>query len=245
MLMERLDIIKSKNRRPCRGFGRQASLVEKIKNNEGQSLVEILVAVTVGFILISGAVTLITVSLKSSAQNKFIQGASFLSQDLIDKATIVSEYKWYCPASCTGNYGIYNLQKAPQHYYISTTTPLSSVIGDETVNLNGIVYTRYFYLENVSRDASNNIEANYTSTDEDPSTQKITVITSWQAPAGNSNVTFVKYLTRNLNLSFTQTDWSGGPTTPTDNTVLTPGRAYYADSGNVDYNSATGSIKIK
>lgn len=220
--------------------------------NAGQSLVEILVAVTVGFILISGAVTLLTVSLKSSAQNKFIQGASFLSQDLVDRATIFAESKWYCPPApnCVNdsgqqaNYGVYNLQKgSDQHYHLSATAPFTWIDDDEPVNLNGIAYTRYFYLENVSRDGNNNIEPVYNPDNKDPSTQKITVVTSWPASAASADVTFTKYLTRNANFSFAQTDWSGGPTKPADNPVFSPGAIFY-EANNIDY-GVNGSIKLK
>lgn len=70
------------------------------------------------------------------------------------------------------------------------------------------VFTRYFYVENVGRDSGDNITTG-AGTD-DPSTQKVTVVTAWRRGSATSTVSVSNYLTRWKNAVFRQTDWSGG-----------------------------------
>lgn len=188
----------------------------KTRNQFGQSLVEILVSITVAFILIGGAAALIAVTLRTSESNQYIQAATFLSHDLTDKVTVYAESLWYCdPGTCSGNRGIYNLVKGSTaaNYYLNTTlTPFQYVQvvppAGENITLDGVQYTRYFYIENVNRNVGGNIDSAGT---EDPSTQKVTVKTSWAEGPNSGDVKVEKYLTRNANHLFHQTDWSGGP----------------------------------
>lgn len=113
---------------------------------------------------------------------------------------------------------------------------------DEIAGLyNSSVYSRYFYTDNVSRDANQNIETTYNPANDDPSTQKITVKAEWLSRGSVSNLEIVSYLTRWANNSVSQTDWSGGggasgPVTDFGNRFDT--------STDIDFSSATGSIKI-
>jgi len=230
-------------------------------SRSGQSLIELMIAVAVGAILIGSAAVVMSAWIRISAQNKFLQAASFLSQDLMDKVAIFAERQWYAPS---GSYGIYNLNKGSlNHYYLCTDTcsPFEWRTGDEQKNADGVDYTRYFYIENVRRQFCgigniftgqlNACQVNYKPGDsgatDDPSTQKVTVVTSW--PSGG-NVTLVRYLTRNRNQVIVQTDWSGGFTKndPTPDPVL-PATAisnkfYDANSG-IDYTGTPGSILLK
>ncbi|MGC9046549.1 MAG: LamG-like jellyroll fold domain-containing protein, partial [Minisyncoccia bacterium] len=106
---------------------------------------------------------------------------------------------------------------------------------------NSAVFTRYFTVNDVYRDASDNIVPSGGTLD--PSTQLINVIVNWltnQGKSGSYNVSY--YLSRWVNKTFDQTDWSGGsgqtnPTTQPDNK--------YNSSSNVDVNSVPGSIKLQ
>ncbi len=146
---------------------------------------------------------------------------------------------------------------APGHrYYLATTTPFTSVNGEESKTLDGVTYTRYFYVQDVKRtkcgigDITNSALSFSCSPGSgnaiDPSTEQVTVVTSW--PSGG-NVTISRYLTRTANRITMQTDWSGGPTknTGTPDPVLpatTISNQFY-DSSNADYTSIPGAIQIQ
>src|SRR3989304_6109207 len=61
----------------------------------GQSLIEILIGIAIGAILIGGAATTITLTLRSNVQNKNIQTASSLSQAILDKVTVYADADWH------------------------------------------------------------------------------------------------------------------------------------------------------
>ncbi len=95
------------------------------------------------------------------------------------------------------------------------------IAGKESVNMNGTIFTRYFYLDNVSRndcgigDISTssptgciNIQgAGQNDIANDPSTQKITVVV---AKGSNDIIRQSQYLTMFKDYVFKQNDWSGG-----------------------------------
>src|SRR3989338_2923849 len=100
------------------------------KNSKGQSLIEILIGITIAGMLISGAVLTITASLRSSVQNKNIQTATSLGQELLDKASVFAEGGWL---------GIYNLSKSPTQYYLAISGPsFVTSSGAETIELDGV-----------------------------------------------------------------------------------------------------------
>ncbi len=103
---------------------------------------------------------------------------------------------------------------------------------------NSFVYQRYFSVENVLRDALDNISS---SGDEDPSTQKITVNVEWKVLNREAKLTNSDYLTRWKNKVFNQNDWSGGP--GENNPLTIPNNRFYT-STNIDF-SKPGVIKIK
>lgn len=100
----------------------------------------------------------------------------------------------------------------------------------------GNIYTRYFYFDNVSRDASGNISGSGAN---DPSTKKATVVYGW--PGGPTS-SFSTYLTRFRNNVFEQTDWSGGPG---QNGPVTSANNKFSTSTQIDYSTTNGSIMIK
>jgi len=211
-----------------------------IKKQKGAALIELLIAVTVGGIMIIGSVALIAVTLRVSVQNKYFQSAAFLNQDLIEKVSIYAEREWICDDSSM-NCGIYQLKKGSLNkYHLTASSSFKAVQDEEVITLNGIIFKRYFYVENVSRDSKGRIEENYESIREDPSTQKITVITT----IPNGEVRFIRYLTRSENTVFIQTDWSGG-------SGFGPPKKYSADElidvfdshNNIKYDKR-GSIEI-
>ncbi len=69
----------------------------------------------------------------------------------------------------------------------------------------GVVYTRYFYLDDVYRDNSGNVTT--TVINYDPSAKRITAVFGWN---GGPTSTSVSYLTRYFDRILVQSDWSGG-----------------------------------
>ena len=119
-----------------------------------------------------------------------------------------------------------------------TSSPGSLVVqsGTEHITLDGFEFTRYFYIENVNRDAGGNIAVSGT---DDPSTQKATVVVSYNISGSDRTITETLYLTRWRNSVFRQTDWSGGsgqagPITGANNK--------FDSSINVDYTTTPGVI---
>jgi hypothetical protein len=107
--------------------------------------------------------------------------------------------------------------------------------------MNGVAYTRYFYIDNISRDISmKNIEGSYNAGHDDPSTQKVTVVVSWSNNA--ESLTMTQYLTRWHNITCNQTSWVGGALgTP----VNCPTTNYGSHDGNMDTSGTAGSLKLK
>jgi hypothetical protein len=213
-------------------------------SRRGASLLEALIGIAVGSILIVSGISLLTVSLRVNGQNKYLQAASYLGSDLMTKVSAYVDRKWLCVEGATTSEipgcGIYNLTKGEaNHYQIVTSASFISKVGDETNLVDETAYTRYFYVENVSRDTSGNIESTYNPATEDPSTQKVTVVVIWP---GGGKIENVKYFTRTKNNVLHQTDWSGGlseeifPATDVNN-------KFYTSQSNIDTDTF-GSIKV-
>lgn len=227
-------------------------------NNSGQSLVEIVVAVAAGFLLISGAVVLIAVTLRTSLQNKLLQPANFLAKDLTDKLVSYAESRWYCPSSCytsdgvtPANYGLYNLSKGSVNpYHLDTSkSPFQWASSIEGINN----YTRHFYLENICRNSTGDITGisdgggtlqtcPNAGDSEDPSTQKVVVVVSWAQTSQDGEVRIERYVTRSRrNQVFVQTDWSGGGNQFNE----WDDESKFATSNNIDYGGTPGSLKVQ
>ena len=201
-----------------------------LDSKKGQSLVEILIALAVGSIFIIGATSIIIPSLRSNTQANRIQVGAAMGKELLENVRVSSEADWHT---------IYNLNKgSSNHYYLTTSTsPFVAIAGDETIAVSTTTYTRYFYMDNVGRDASGNIIS--TGGADDPSTQKVTVVYGWQNGTTNSIQT---YLTRFMNNAFNQTDWSGGPGQDGPATTV---NNQFSTSSQINYSTITGSIIIQ
>ena len=111
----------------------------------GQSLVEILVGVSLGAIIIGGAAGAVSVYLRSNLESKKQQASTFLAQELMDSVRVFAEGNWH---------NIYDLSKgSSNHYYLDTSaSPFATSTGDEAIAAENTSFTRYFYVDNVSRD---------------------------------------------------------------------------------------------
>lgn len=217
-----------------------------IKNISGQSLTEILVALGVGAILIGAATGAIVLSLRSSLDIRTTQVATSLNQAYLDNVKALAESDWQ---------KIYSLPAAKgpsSQFYLSASTSTYSILaGTTSTVVEGRSFTRYFSIENVSRNSCGigSITTNATTScsmqsgasyvADDPSTQKITATVSWE---GGRSITETQYVSRTRNKVFVQTDWSGasgqdGPITEANNKFST--------STSINYSTSTGSIVIQ
>jgi len=168
--------------------------------------------------------------LNINTQANRAQAGAALSRELLDNLSVWAEGDWHNIAGLATS-SVY-------HYYLNTaTSPFSSSTGDESVVVSTTTYKRFFYVDDVYRDASGNIAAmppwNY-----DPSTKKITVGCSW---LGAATDTISVYLTRSSNRVFTQTDWSGGPNQA--GPITSTNERFASSTTNIIY-STGGSIRL-
>jgi hypothetical protein len=203
----------------------------------GQSILEILIALAVGAILIVGAVTAISSSLKVEVEGTAFQTASFLALGLADSTSSLAVSSWR---------NIYDLAKSPNQFYLTVSSGSFVVSsGSESVSVGNTDFTRYFTVENVSRDSNGDIEATYMSANDDPSTQKLTVVTTWLNSGGTiSTHSLEKYITRRGSLIFVQTDWSEDFVEPAE-VITLPNNTYKKFATSTAIATTTGAIKIQ
>jgi len=173
----------------------------------GQSFIELLVAISIGTILIGGSVTLMGVSLKSYAGIRKHLQANVLIRESAEVIQILARYDWHSIYDLTES----TAESTTDYKITATSTTWLIEAGQEEKTVNKIPYKRYFQVYNVNRNAESGNIAD--TGDDDPSAQKITVILEYDKHDNNyissSSVSF--YLTRSENNKvFHQFDWSGG-----------------------------------
>jgi len=204
---------------------RNINIKQKFK---AQSLIEILVAISVGIILIGGSVLLISVALRSyEAIRQKITVNSLLRQQS-EVLIFLAQDNWH---------NLYDLTRNSDYYATSTNNVWSINSGQETGILNNIPYRRYFKVYDVNRDDNGNISPSGTL---DSNTLKLIAFIEY----GNNYVSsssLAFYLTRSANNQVMhQTDWSGGSgqTGPLPN----PGNKFDSQT-NIEY-STVGQITM-
>ncbi|MEK7634326.1 MAG: hypothetical protein AAB396_00355 [Patescibacteria group bacterium] len=225
--------------------------MDRYNSNRAQSLIEIIIGISIAGILVGGSTMAIALILRSNFDAKTTQTASFLASEYSDNISSIAESNWlkvYCPpdGNCSGT-----AKGIDSKFYLNLSGSSYSIIGGTASTIvEGRTFTRYFYIENVSRDSCGigDISANATTScagggssgvADDPSTQKITVKVDWE---GNRSVSKIQYLSRSRNFSATQSNWSNGsgqegPITSLNNS--------FSSSSNIDYFSIPGSIKMQ
>ena len=196
----------------------------------GQSLIEVLIALLVGAIMIGAGAAIIAPVLRSNTQTLRAQVGTSLGKELLENVSVWGQGNW-------NNILALATTSANQYYLTTSTSPFSHATGTESIQVGTTTYTRYFYIDNITRDAGNLIDPSGT---DDPSTKKVTVVYRWPQSATN---TLSTYLTRSrTNFIYTQTDWFGGPgqDTPTTST-----NSMFSTSSQIYYATTTGSIQIQ
>ncbi len=213
----------------------------KIKNQSGQSLIEIIIGLGIGTALIGAAVVAIIFMLRSGAVNQKFQIAAGLNREIADKIKTVVSANWNDLYKINGGKG------ENTRYHVDFSSDKFIFENDETSTIiEGTDYVSFFSVEDVCRgDASNDITGVMfcgVGSSEDPSTQKVTVYTRWSTGQSTTELKVPDYLTRWENAVFQQTDWSGGIL---NDEVVSEPNDKFTDSTNVDFFSSSGVIKIQ
>ncbi len=202
---------------------------------EGQSLIEIVIAVAVGAILVVGAATIVSPVLKSSTEVKNAQTSAALGKELLENVRSFAEGSWH-------NIDFLATSSANKYWLIASTSPFTATTtggGIETVTISSSSYTRYFYLDDVYRAGDTGTKIVSSGGTLDPSTKKLTVVYTWGQTKGQN--TLVTYLTRFKTNIWWQTDWSGGANVA--GPVTTSSGNQFATSSGVNFNNP-GTICI-
>ncbi len=184
----------------------------------GQSIGELLIAIAVAGILVTGATITITTSLRSGIAQQGTRNAVLFGQELLDQASAVALGDWHevdSASPCIPN----------EHYVDASGSTLDIVCGREgTLNpallVNGLQYVRYFSVNDVWRKTNigGDIVAQtattcVTSNDcKDPSTKKITVSVTWTPNGPTTPLQFERYITRGRTSVLRDSDWTSAST---------------------------------
>lgn len=187
-------------------------------NNQGQLLVELLIALAVSAILIPAIMTGFIASRQGVAQARQRLEATALARQISDAVLIVRDAGWS------------NVATSGTYHPVITGDTWTLASGSAVVN----GYTESLVISDVFRDPSGAIVT--TGGAVDPSTKKVTVTVSWGLPIVSSVVESF-YITRLTNLSWiqtTQSDFDAGVkkdviTTNTNGGEITLGSGGKAD----------------
>ncbi|MEK7481943.1 MAG: hypothetical protein AAB607_01175 [Patescibacteria group bacterium] len=222
-----------------------------LNTNRGQSLVEMIISISLGVVFLGIAAGSVTLILRNNLEARTSQIAASLAQEYLDGVSAMSESNWlavYNPPAAKGVNSQFYLDVSGVNYSI--------ISGATSTDVENRSFSRYFSIENANREncgtgsatesvVSGNCAVNFpgisTDISEDPSTQKITATVEWDN--GQRKISLVKYLTRSRNASFRQSGWQGGfnqenfPSSGVNNKFTT--------STNIDYTTSTGAIIIQ
>jgi type II secretory pathway pseudopilin PulG len=205
--------------------------MKKHPNGEsGQSLVEILIAIGISAALVGSVVSTYVVSLRSNANARLSSVGTQLAQEVFDNVKAISEANWNT---------VYVITKGSAHHLIISSNTFEIIPGTEIVEVNEILFTKSFIIENVERGDGGDIVGS--GGNNDPSTQKVTVTVSWPIAGETADTRISGYISRNRNISLRSTNWTDGP----DNVGPFVGQSSgFSSSSNVDYITLPGVIKL-
>lgn len=206
-----------------------------MRHSRGQILLEVLIGAAVIIFVSIGIASTVAISLRGIQSTTARTSGSFLSQESVEAMRAIAKEDWH---------NVTNLATSSANHYYATTSAGKwvSASSNESVSLNSITYTRYFWLDDVNRSTST---GNIVSSGGywDPSTKKMTTKITWTTLQGVSDeFSQALYLSRFLNETYGQTDWSGGAV---GEVVVTAATTTFATSTSIDYASTTGSIKLQ
>lgn len=160
-------------------------MLRVLRNNKAFGLLEIVIAAG---IIGATVLALITVFLLGSAtveaSRQKIQAVFILDEGL-------EVLRFFRDGNWSGTLG--TLSSGTDYYLsFSTSTSLWAISASPSQAIDG-VFTRSFKVENVSRDASSNIESSYDPSRNDPGTKKIVMKVVWSSRGQNQTLTVENY----------------------------------------------------
>ncbi len=197
-----------------------------IKNQNGQSLAEIILAVAIFSLLALSLVSLSLGGLSASLRAEELSQAQFLAQESLEALKSIKERAW--------NELVYTTSE------VGTSSNQWVLMGEGTSGQFG-KFTRVINFYPVWRDSSNQITSSTTvGAYLDVASKKAEVIVSWQTEQGREvQVKYVSYLTNwGANL-WEQSNWQGG----NGQLVWVDETKYYSDDGNININ-ASGQVEL-
>ena len=225
--------------------------IEYSTPKRGAFLLEILIVIALLGVILGVSAQAVFVSLQSGKISGERDAAVGLASEELEAVRGITEENWQ---------NIYTLTKGSAQYYsVQSGTKWATSTASEVIALNNATYTRYFVVQNVCRDATagsrlvtgvtDSSGAGTTCTtstgDFDPSTEKVIVTVSWP---NADPVVISEYFFRWKNKTCAQVDWSGGATTPTDNTVpvanCTSSTVYFTADSSIA-TSTPGQLQLK
>lgn len=201
------------------------------RKQSGQSLIELLIALGLGVIFITGAISVLTVTLRLSSETTHGQPALELAREASEQLRTLVNNDWHVLDALA--------RDGATEYSVSTTTTFYEISpGSRTVALNGVDYNVSFVLDPVYRDGTDAIAESGTL---DPSLVKVTARAAWMRYGQENDVRIATYLARIKNRVWLQTDWSTGPV---GELVDAAPSTRFASHQNTNYSSISGQITI-
>ncbi len=218
-----------------------------LRDRRGQSLIEVLIGLTIGALIIGGVSAGLVSSLRSNMQTKQDIIATEIAQKTMDNVRVLAESDWNKIYNPAGNISPIGKGDGTKYYIYpeGAAFTVDSSLNDVNrpkieANVENIVYTPSFTVDDVLRDSNGAIVdsgANY-----DPSTQKIIISVSWKTVGTNERtISIASYITRTKNISVLFTDRSAGSGVEGPVTSANDG---FSSSDNIDY-SVQGQIKVE
>lgn len=203
----------------------------KRNTQKGALLLELLIVISLLAIILSLGANAVFLSIRSNKISGERDIANALASESFEAVHAATQENWQ---------NIYGLTKSTQHYQtIPSGGKWVLTAGDEIIVLNNISYTRYVIIDNVSRDATTrDIQTSYSSADDDPSTQKVTVTVSW---SGGNPIAVSEYFFRWKNDVCAQTAWTTGGSG--DTVKLCSDAGYDTKDAAIDVSG--GSLKLQ
>lgn len=215
------------------------SHTSRTSSREGQSLLEVIVGLSIGAILIGAGAFAVSSMLQANFSLQKSQSASALNQELMDQVRSFAGANWQ-------NLAALPKSSSTPRYLVASGSILVISNGTENVQSNGNPFTRFFTVEDACREVG--AQAALTGTVPcaggsvtDPSAQYVVVYTRWQSAGNTGEVKSSEYFTRWNNVVFHQSDWSGGP--GETGALSEPGNRF-ATSTNVEVTS-TGTLRVR
>lgn len=166
--------------------------------NRGALLIEALVALSILAILLLVSSQSILAGLYGAKSAGQKDNSITVLREMVETARAAIDESWL---------GLYSLVRSPAHYHVLQSAGKWVLFtGDETIEMNGVTFTRYFTVDDVSRNSlTRAIDTVYDPTHNDPSTLKVTFTVVW----GNGNrISQVEYFSRWRNKVCVQSDWN-------------------------------------